>query len=1102
MAAPTVLGIDIASGPPGTMVVITGTNLDDDITNVWFGTYDAGSNFTPIDETTLVAYVPEGTGTSLDVKVANPDGLGTGAALWSYDADEGGPGGGGGVAPTISDVTPNISANTDNSGGDTVVITGTAYTTAIYVWFGTVAASFTIDSDTQITATAPPNSGTVYVYVQNPYGTSTEEVAANQFEYPIPDAPTITTVVPAAGTVNTVVMITGTNFQTTSAVFFDVYTAAYQIMNDLGTSIRCYAPEGPAAGTAIDVKVVTEGGTATSTGAFTYLDHITDLAATAGPGTVTLTWSPVVSSSPVMYEVYGEDGVTPPTALITTTSQTTVTFAQDNADGDWYYAVYVVDIFGNKSAISNIVAITSSEVIATDITDGILTYAAFAADIMAPQVYSGVALPALPDTADPPQWPDGAILFWTVDNRLYRNLGGGPHSNSDTDKATWFDLSGNDYDGTLDAGFAWDATSGWAGDGSGANPYRLVLDGSTDHVDLPSGLNSLPSDKSASMECWFRTTAAASTQYLIYFSYSSGTHLWSMSQTSGNRLLAGYKDSVGTIFTASTGTGNQYLNDGGWHQGVVTLDSTTLKVYLDGLLLATTTGLSAGTLSPDTVVIGRSYGASPFNGDIACVRLYSEVLDATMVSNNFKVGPFGSGFEDTGLEAHYSAKRAKDSDAWVPMIDASEGTSLISGGQIIGNSITAGSIAAGAIGASEIASEAILVKNLLVGNYDNLIANANNEADYTGRDIGEASPDYEFRGVSTVNPDVGSKSRRLLGAASTTTEMIITKPIACQPGEKYYFQCRARLATETGSALLKIRFRDSAGSALGTTFSTTSITHDAYDANGDAVNHIVYLDSTPKYCTVPATAVTLEVVMETSSIGATNYLYVDQMYLRKALEGNLIVDGTITGTHIVAEVALDAPVITGGTLQTDDTGQRIVISGDAVNRIDFFSGHTSEITSGQGKVYSDADTNYAYLYLAGPRINSGVVAPEIYLRGGTSSNYIEFDADQLYFDAASFYAITGGYNYSPIIDLSGTTNDWKIGAYATNPFIRGDYSDTAIYFGGALIPNDDWGGGTSSDGVWIQDSDSTSLRWKVYFNSATPRLILRNGSTTHYFAPA
>ncbi len=69
------------------------------------------------------------------------------------------------------------------AGGGTVVITGTNFNGATGVNFGTApASSFTVNSNTQITATAPAGTGTVHITVTTPGGTS-GTTAADQYTY-------------------------------------------------------------------------------------------------------------------------------------------------------------------------------------------------------------------------------------------------------------------------------------------------------------------------------------------------------------------------------------------------------------------------------------------------------------------------------------------------------------------------------------------------------------------------------------------------------------------------------------------------------------------------------------------------------------------------------------------------------------------------------------------------------------------------------------------------------------------------------------------------------------------------------------------------------
>ncbi len=90
--------------------------------------------------------------------------------------------------PLVEDVNPNGGLTT---GGTEVVITGTQFTGATKVSFGgTESGDFTVDSDSQITATAPAHAaGTVQVRVTTPGGVS-PDTSVDDYTYVEPPATT------------------------------------------------------------------------------------------------------------------------------------------------------------------------------------------------------------------------------------------------------------------------------------------------------------------------------------------------------------------------------------------------------------------------------------------------------------------------------------------------------------------------------------------------------------------------------------------------------------------------------------------------------------------------------------------------------------------------------------------------------------------------------------------------------------------------------------------------------------------------------------------------------------------------------------------------
>lgn len=96
------------------------------------------------------------------------------------------------IAPTLATFSPSTGVAT---GGTQVTIIGTDFEGASTVIFGSTPATFTVNSESQITATAPAGTGSVPISVTTPAGTATSPL---QFNYtspppaPAPPAPTCT----------------------------------------------------------------------------------------------------------------------------------------------------------------------------------------------------------------------------------------------------------------------------------------------------------------------------------------------------------------------------------------------------------------------------------------------------------------------------------------------------------------------------------------------------------------------------------------------------------------------------------------------------------------------------------------------------------------------------------------------------------------------------------------------------------------------------------------------------------------------------------------------------------------------------------------------
>jgi hypothetical protein len=195
--------------------------------------------------------------------------------------------------PVLGGITPFSGPTT---GGTGVTITGENFIQVLRVSFGgAVAASFSVDSATQIRAVSPPGAaGNVHIRVTNAFGTSSERQgsgffrAADLFTYFT--VPQVTAVSPASGPSGggTQVTITGVGFTTNAVVKFGA-TQATSVTVDSPTTIRAVSP--PAAAGTVDITVTTNNGTSAASTAdrFTFV---------APPAEKVITFDDLVTGGP------------------------------------------------------------------------------------------------------------------------------------------------------------------------------------------------------------------------------------------------------------------------------------------------------------------------------------------------------------------------------------------------------------------------------------------------------------------------------------------------------------------------------------------------------------------------------------------------------------------------------------------------------------------------------------------------------------------------------------------------------------------------------------------------------------------------------------
>lgn len=335
-AVPVISGVSPNRGPVGggTSVTITGSGFLT-ATGLKFGN-TAAVGMTILNDTQITATSPAGSPGTVDITVTVPGATSaiSAADRFTYVA-----------APVVSSIS---TATGPTSGGTHVTITGTGFTSATVVTFGAAAAGFTVNSDTQITATSPAGTGTVNIQVTTPGGTSATGTE-DQFTFVDVMVGAVTATVPYGSSDNTIALDLKGGSPTSVAV---VSNPAHGSATASGTDITYTPTAGYAGADSFTYSATKNGITSASATVSITVSPPTQTVTPAGSWTATrgvlytqtLTWSG--GTTPYSnYTVLGLPSglsVSNPTATSVTISGTpiqagsfSVTFsARDSSTGD------------------------------------------------------------------------------------------------------------------------------------------------------------------------------------------------------------------------------------------------------------------------------------------------------------------------------------------------------------------------------------------------------------------------------------------------------------------------------------------------------------------------------------------------------------------------------------------------------------------------------------------------------------------------------------------------------------------------------------------------------------------------------------------------
>ena len=206
------------------------------------------------------------------------------------------------------------------------------------------------------------------------------------------------------------------------------------------------------------------------------------------------------------------------------------------------------------------------------------------------------------------------------------------------------DATGHGRDGTIDGGT-------WAGGSFFAGGNALILDGSTDHIDV-TGLETFnPNDNSTTFNFYFNSTSSAQQWWMDYG--AGGTRYLSIDMNAEAGKMRARMRNGGTNFIVKAGD----YDDGIVRMFTLTFDKTTdnMTIYIDGVKAATGSQNLGEVEIGDTTATFGDHEANPDNpvaGQIGCLSRHGVALSSADVLELYNSGtcltyPYPSALTDT-----------------------------------------------------------------------------------------------------------------------------------------------------------------------------------------------------------------------------------------------------------------------------------------------------------------------------------------------------------------------------------------------------------------------------------------------------------------------
>lgn len=218
---------------------------------------------------------------------------------------------------------------------------------------------------------------------------------------------------------------------------------------------------------------------------------------------------------------------------------------------------------------------------------------------------------------------NGLVGHWKMDESSWTN---------DCSTSTVLDASGNG-----NSAKSCPNTTGPTGGAVGKFGNGGTFDGTNDYLTIPTSTTLNTTSSSVSASIWINPTTLDST-YRRFIARDQGSNAWFIENNGGSpgkvlfgSLLNGYTTSATTL---ATGT---------WYHLVMTIDGTTARLYINGVLDASIASPGAIDTTGPVTIGSDNAGTSRYTGTLDEARVYNRTLTPSdvMTLYNYAPGPVG-----------------------------------------------------------------------------------------------------------------------------------------------------------------------------------------------------------------------------------------------------------------------------------------------------------------------------------------------------------------------------------------------------------------------------------------------------------------------------